>query len=124
MKAPITFFIGLGVAGLSSVQYLNGFSPIRVLGIAIGLFFMVFGWFVGWTKHRRFTVLLGHLATTAGCLVTAYAVYQLPSMQSSPTLVEVLDLPLFWGLFTIFGGYCMITHGYCACCIGQHDSRR
>lgn len=122
MKAPLTFFIGLGVAVLSSVQFLLTPDPVRLVGITVGLFFVGFGWKIGWTRYRGFTVALGHVAVTAGCLVVAWAVYQLP-MAKAPSLVEVLDLPLFWGLFTLMGGVCMIQHGTCACCIRQHERR-
>jgi len=122
MKAPKTFLIGLGVTVLSVVQLLLTGAPIRWVGIAVGVFFLVFGWKIGWTRSKGFTVFLGHLAIVAGCLVTAYAVYQIPFLKTGPSLVEVLDLPLFWGLFTVFGGYCMITHGHCSCCIRQHQS--
>ncbi len=124
MKAPITVAIGAFVTVLSLVQWGLTGAPVRFIGIGIGLFFVVFGWFVGWTTHRRFTVLLGHLALTAGALVTAWALYQLPFLTKAPDLIEVLDLPLFWGIFTIFGGVCMIQHGSCACCIRQHNRAR
>jgi hypothetical protein len=123
MRAPITFAIGLAVALLGTGQFLFDHSPIRLLTVVLGLFFLVFGWLVGWTRFRGFTILLGHLAITAGCLVTAYAIYQIPGMKTAPTLLEVLDLPLFWGLFTLFGGVCMIQHGSCACCIRRHDRK-
>jgi hypothetical protein len=124
MKAPITFFIGLFVAILSTVQLVVTPSPVRVIGILVGLFFMFFGWVLGWTTHRRFTVLLGHLAMVIGSLLTAYAIYQLPSFKVAPTLLQVIDLPLFWGIFTMWGGYCMITHGHCSCCAKMHESGR
>jgi hypothetical protein len=123
MRAPITFAIGLAVALLGTVQMALAPSPIRGITIAVGVFFLFFGWFIGWTRYRGFTITLGHLAVTAGCLVTAYALYQLPGMRTTPTLVEVLDLPLFWGLFTLCGGICMIQHGTCACCIRRHERK-
>jgi len=121
MKAKITFFIGLAVAVLGAVQFAFSLDPVRLVSVAVGLFFLVFGWKIGWTAHRRFTILLGHLGLTIGCLVTAYSLYQMPFLPKAPTLVEVLDLPLFWGLFTVCGGYCMITHGHCSCAIQMHD---
>jgi hypothetical protein len=121
MKAIKTFYIGLAVAVMSIVQFCLSLSPLRLIGIAIGLFLVIFGWKIGWTRNRKFTTLLGHFAVTAGCLVSAYAVYQIPFLKSPPSIIEVLDLPLFWGIFTIFGGYCMITHGYCSCSIKMHE---
>ncbi len=121
MKAVKTFYIGLAVTLLSTVQFFLTFSPIRLTGIGIGLFFIIFGWKIGWTAHRKFTTLLGHITMVIGCLVTAYAIYQLPFINQPPTFIEILDMPLFWGIFTIFGGYCMITHGYCSCSIQMHN---
>jgi len=121
MKAIKTFYIGLAVSIINTVQFILTFSPTRLIGIAVGIFFIVFGWKIGWTKHKYFTTLLGHIAVTVGCLISAYAVYQIPFIKSPPRLVEVLDMPLFWGLFTVFGGYCMITHGYCSCAIKMHE---
>jgi hypothetical protein len=121
MKAFKTFCIGVFVTLLCAVQFALDRSPSRFVGIAIGLFFVVFGWKIGWTANRRFTALIGHLAMTAGCLVTAYGAYQIPFLAAAPTLLGTLDLPLFWGLFTIAGGYCMVTHSYCSCAIRMHD---
>lgn len=121
MKAIKTFYIGLFVTILSTIQLILSQDPIRFIGISIGLFFIIFGWKIGWTTHKKFTLLLGHFTLTLGCLLTAYAAYQIPFLENPPTFLEVLDLPLFWGIFTIFGGYCMITHGYCSCAIRCHE---
>jgi len=121
MKAIKTFYIGLAVTLINTVQFFISFSPLRLIGIAVGLFFIVFGWKIGWTRNKNFTTVVGHIALIAGCLITAYALYQIPFLKSPPTLFEVLDMPLFWGIFTIFGGYCMITHGYCSCAIRMHE---
>lgn len=123
MKAPITFSIGLAVATLSAVQFILVPDPVRLIGLSVGIFFLSFGWLVGWTRHRGFTLILGHVAVTLGCLVGAWACYQLPFLTKAPSLLEVLDLPLFWGMFTLLGGVCMINHGTCACCIRQHERR-
>jgi hypothetical protein len=121
MKAVKTFYIGLAVAIINTIQFLFSFSPLRLIGIAVGLFFIIFGWKIGWTGNKNFTTVLGHIAVAVGCLVTAYALYQIPFLKSPPTFIEVLDMPLFWGIFTIFGGFCMITHGYCSCAIRMHE---
>lgn len=121
MKATRTFYIGLIVALISFVQYLSTFESNRIIGIAVGLFFIVWGWKIGWTRYRNFTVLVGHIAVVTGCIVVAYAIYQIPFLKIPPTFLQVLDTPLFWGLFTIWGGNCMITHGYCSCMITMHQ---
>lgn len=117
MRARITFFIGVAVTAIGVVQFATTLAPVRLITVAVGVFFMLFGWKVGWTRYPAVSTWLGHAAIVIGCLVTAYAVYQVPFITAPPSVIGVLDLPLFWGLFTIFGGYCMITHGYCACCI-------
>ena len=124
MKSPVTFFVGLFVLILCTVQFVLSWSPVRIIGIAVGIFFVIFGWLVGWTRSRTFTLILGHAAVAIGCLVSAYAVYQLPAIKEASGLLKALDLPLFWGLFTISGGYCMITHGYCNCCIRRNETKR
>lgn len=121
MKARITFFIGVIVTALSLIQLIISYDPIRIVGIAVGLFFMFWGFAYGWTRNRNVTVVVGHLAIVMGILVTSYAIYQIPYMVKAPALWEILDLPLFWGLFTIWGGNCMITHSYCACTIKMHE---
>jgi len=121
MKAKITFYIGLFVAVLNTVQLVVSFDSIRFLGIGIGIFFMVWGYKIGWTRNRNLTMVVGHIAMTVGSFVTAYALYQLPFLTESPSYMDVLDLPLFWGLFTIWGGKCMITHGFCSCVVKMHE---
>lgn len=120
MKARITFYIGLIVMLLSLVQFLISFEAIRIIGFGIGLLFVIWGFKIGWTRNRNITVIVGHIAVTIGSLVTAYAIYQIPFFTKAPSLLEVIDLPLFWGIFAIWGGNCMITHGYCSCAIKMH----
>jgi len=122
MKASITFYIGLIVMLLSIVQFIISFDAIRFVGIVVGAFFVFWGLKFGWTRHRNLTIIVGHIAVTAGCLATAYALYQIPFLNNAPALLDTLDLPLFWGLFTIWGGQCMITHGYCSCSIKMHNA--
>ena len=122
MKAKITFYIGLIVAVLSIIQLCVSFEPFRFIGVAVGLFFIFWGLKIGWTQNRNLSVIVGHIVITIGSIVTAYAVYQIPFLQVAPSYIEVLDLPLFWGIFTIWGGNCMITHGYCSCAIKMHEN--
>jgi len=122
MKARITFYIGVIVTALNTVLIVMSFDPVRFIGISVGLFFVFWGLRVGWTQHRNLSVIVGHIAITAGSLVTAYAIYQVPFMKTAPSYLEVLDLPLFWGIFLIWGGNCMITHGYCSCSATMHEA--
>ncbi len=115
MKAKITFFIGVAVMALCTVQFAMDRTPARIVGIVLGAFFVAWGLWIGWDRFPRVNALLGHVAMTVGCLVLAYGIYEVPFLTDRPSLLAVLDRPIFWGLFTICGGYCMITHGYCAC---------
>ncbi len=121
MKARITFYIGVIVALLNIIQIILSYESIRFIGIAVGLFFVFWGLKVGWRQNRNLSVIVGHIAITIGSIVTAYAIYQVPFLKVAPSYIDVLDLPLFWGIFTIWGGNCMITHGYCSCSIKMHD---
>lgn len=124
MKAKITFSIGLTVSIISIIQFISTFAYQRLIGLAIGIFVILIGWKIGWTVYRRFIALTGHIAVTAGCLAVSYGIYQVKFIESEPSLLQVLDMPLFWGLFTIFGGFCMITHSYCSCTIRMHDENK
>ncbi|MBL8027580.1 MAG: hypothetical protein JNL74_14260 [Fibrobacteres bacterium] len=121
LKARITFFIGIIVTMINIIQFAIEPSAGRIIGIIVGLFVAIIGWKIGWTTHRRFTILIGHIAVTIGAFVTAYGIYQVPFISVQPTAIQVLDLPIFWGLFTIFGGICMISHGHCNCTIRMHN---
>lgn len=121
MKARITFYIGAIVTLLNIVQIVLSYEPVRFIGIAIGLFFILWGLKVGWTQYRNISIIVGHIAITIGSIVTAYAIYQIPFLKTAPSYLDVLDLPLFWGIFAIWGGNCMITHGYCSCAIKMHE---
>ncbi|MGC8771726.1 MAG: hypothetical protein ACP5Q5_10805 [Brevinematia bacterium] len=124
MKAKKTFFIGLFVLVLSIFQLILSFNPIRIIGIAVGLFFVFWGWKIGWARNRNLTVLIGHLALVVGGFVISYAIYQLPFIKEPPTVFKIFDMPLFWGIFTIYGGNCMINHAYCNCTIKMHNENQ
>ncbi len=121
MKAKITFYIGVFVTIINILQLILSFDSYRFIGIGVGVFFIYWGLSIGWTKNRNLSVIIGHIAIIAGSIVSAYAFYQVPFLSKAPTFFEVLDLPLFWGIFTIWGGNCMIKHGYCSCTIKMHE---
>ncbi len=123
MKAMKTFWIGAAVLVIGLAQFAINQEPFRLVTVGVGVFFIIWGWKIGWTRYRALTVVIGHLAVTIGCLVTAYGAYLIPFQNIEPTIATVLDLPLFWGLFTMWGGNCMITHGYCSCAIRMHEKK-
>jgi hypothetical protein len=123
MKARITFGIGVFVLLLGIVQFALSHNPMRLISVAVGNLFVFWGWKIGWATHRRLIVLLGHFAIAVGCLCATYGLCQIHFLSEMPTVAQVLDMPLFWGLFSVFGGMCMIKHGHCACCIAAHTER-
>jgi hypothetical protein len=120
VKAKKTMMIGLTVTLIAVIQIVFDFSPVRFITLGIGLFFIVFGWKIGWVFNRNFTAAIGHIAVVAGCFVLAFGIYQLPGMTEAPGILEVLDLPIFWGMIALWGGQCMIKHSYCNCVIRMH----
>ncbi len=49
-------------------------------------------------------LILGHIELIAGCYLTAWGINLLPV--STPTPVDILSKPLFWGLILIVGSGC------------------
>jgi len=62
---------------------------------------------------KKKLALFGHFCIILGCYLVALGIYLMP--ESEPTFVEILTKPLFWGLFSIFGGVCANVHAYCRC---------
>ena len=69
--------------------------------------------YLGYTPGRTSIVVFGHMCVFVGCALTTWGIYLLP--YSQPTLEHIIFRPLFWGLFSIFGGICAIYHGFCSC---------
>lgn len=61
----------------------------------------------------KWLALFGHACVVGGCYLVAWGIYLLPV--SSPTPLGILSRPLFWGLFSIFGGICANMHSSCRC---------
>jgi len=65
---------------------------------------------------KKERAILGHFFIVLGCFLFTWGIYLLPV--SEPTFISILTRPLFWGLFSIFGGICAILHSYCKCITG------
>lgn len=61
--------------------------------------------------------IFGHFCIIAGCYLVTWGIYLLPV--SEPNFMGILKKPLFWGLFSIFGGICANAHSYCKCIQGS-----
>jgi len=96
--------IGSGIYFLLK-QFLIGGIILLLIGFALV--------YLGFAPGRTSIVVFGHICILFGCGLTAWGVYLLP--YSQPTLEHIIFRPLFWGLFSIFGGICAIFHGFCRC---------
>ena len=66
---------------------------------------------------KKKTAIFGHFCIVLGCFLFTWGMYLLPV--SEPTFAGILTKPLFWGLFSIFGGICANVHSYCKCIQGE-----
>jgi hypothetical protein len=107
--SPILLIIGLLLAAFAIfllVVSFNfaGFIPLIVAGTLI---------YLGLRGGRIALLVFGHTVIVLGCFLVTWGIYLLPNSQ--PTLAHIFGRPLFWGLFSIFGGICAIYHGFCRC---------
>ena len=84
-------------------------GPVGIMPLLIGAGLV----FLNWRGGRTGNIIFGHLCIVLGCFLVAWGIYLLP--YSRPTLLHIFTRPLFWGLFSIFGGICANYHGFCAC---------
>jgi hypothetical protein len=103
--------IGLGIILISCSMFflVQKFALGGIILLVIGASLIYLGYHPG----RTSMVIFGHICVLVGCLLTTWGIYLLPSSQ--PTLAHIIFRPLFWGLFSIFGGICAIYHGFCRC---------
>ncbi len=105
----ITLILGLGLAILGIYTIAAYISVVGALPLAIGASLV----YLGYSGGRIATLVFGHACIVVGSALLAWGIYLLP--YSQPTLSQVFARPLFWGLFSIFGGICANLHGYCNC---------
>lgn len=67
--------------------------------------------------REKILALFGHVCIIGGCYLVAWGMNLLPVSDPSP--LGILLRPLFWGLFSIFGGICANMHSSCKCLQGQ-----
>ena len=110
-------------------------KPQSILVLVLGICLTIFGLFViirggglgglipliiglslcylGWRGGRVPLIIFGHACIVVGCLLITWGMYLLP--YSQPTLLHTFTRPLFWGLFSVFGGFCANFHAFCRC---------
>ncbi|MCD6579588.1 hypothetical protein J7L48_08920 [bacterium] len=70
---------------------------------------------MSFTKSRVGIVIFGHILITVGAYLITYGIYLVIKFKPEPTFLNIIGLPIFWGIFSIFGGVCSIFHGMCNC---------
>jgi len=93
-----------GMLLLVSKNYM--FGPIPLL-IGAVLIYNVFH------RSRIAGIIFGHVVIIIGCYLVTWVIYLLP--HTKPSIAHIFLGPLFWGLFSIFGGLCALFHSFCNC---------
>jgi hypothetical protein len=104
---PVTFFLGLFI--ILFALFILTTSAKGVIPFSIGASLV----YLGARPGKKATIIFGHTLVIVGCMLVTWGIYLLP--HSEPTLLHILLRPLFWGLFSIFGGICALYHGFCRC---------
>lgn len=111
MKAKhiVTLVLGilvflLGILLIISRQDIACIGPV-VIGLCL-IYLSIKG-------GRTAQLIFGHFAIVVGCVYFTWGLLLLP--YAKPELKYIFGMPLFWGMFSIFGGVCAIYHGFCRC---------
>jgi hypothetical protein len=105
----ITIILGAGLAVLGIFIIVTYSGVVGAIPLAAGVSLI----YLGWSGSRTALLVFGHTCIVIGSALIAWGIYLLP--YSQPTLSHVFARPLFWGLFSLFGGICSNLHGYCNC---------
>ena len=111
-RSPVAIVLGIILAALGILGILGGgdgagpFIPL-LIGAALT--------FLGFMGGKRGQIVFGHACIVAGCYMVAWGVQLAQVVGSAPGWLQILGGPLFWGLFSIFGGICANFHGFCNC---------
>lgn len=73
--------------------------------------------YLAYKPGRVGLIVFGHVCVIVGCFLVTLGIYLVP--HSEPTLAHIFGRPLFWGLFSIFGGICALYHGFCRCVLPE-----
>lgn len=118
----ITLVLGIGLLVYSAVHFVQGYILWAAIKLIIGAGLIK----ISFIKNRCGQIIFGHLVIVAGCMLVTAGIYYVPMIAESIKLnngeisiLYIFAMPLFWGLFSIFGGICAIYHGFCKCV--RHD---
>lgn len=117
-KRIITTILGIALVGLGICFFIITRQVFCFIPCVVGASLV----FQEYRPSRVSTILFGHVCVITGCFLTAWGIYLVP--YSEPTLIHIFTRPLFWGLFSIFGGICAIYHGFCRCVSGSQSGKK
>ena len=102
IKKPVSFIIGIILILLGFFFFIAARSVKGIIPFSIGCSLV----YMGVNPGRKATLLFGHILVIVGCMLVTWGLYLLPYCE--PTVFYIILRPLFWGLFSIFGGICAI----------------
>jgi hypothetical protein len=108
-KMFISRLLGLVLMACSILFFINKVEIGGIIVLLIGSALVYLGFKPGGTG----VIVFGHMCVLTGCILATWGFYLLP--HSEPTVAGIFLQPLFWGFFSIFGGICAISHGFCRC---------
>jgi len=106
---PVSFVMGVLLIALAVVFFIQFKNAKGIIPLSIGCSLI----YIALKPGRVATLVFGHTLVVVGCMLVTWGLYLLP--HSEPVLLHIFFRPLFWGLFSIFGGICAIFHGFCRC---------
>jgi hypothetical protein len=116
-RSLITVILGIVLAILGLVTLIIFRSASGAIPLLIGGSLC----YLGWRGGRTAVLVFGHTTIVIGCAMIAWGIYLLP--YSEPSLSHIFARPLFWGLFSLFGGICANLHGFCQCIRRQERAK-
>lgn len=108
-RSIVTVTLGVLLAILGIVTLIMYPNPGSIIPLLIGVALA----YLGWRGGRTGLIVFGHTCIILGCFLITWGIYVLP--YSKPILPHIFGRPLFWGLFSLFGGIYANFHGFCQC---------
>lgn len=108
-RSIVTVILGVLLAIFGIVTLIMYPNPGSIIPLLIGVALA----YLGWRGGRTGLIVFGHTCIILGCFLITWGIYVLP--YSKPILPHIFGRPLFWGLFSLFGGICANFHGFCQC---------
>jgi len=111
----ITAGLGIVLVGLGVWAFAASFAMGAIIPLVIGAALI----YLAFRRSRVATLVFGHACIVVGAYLITWGLLLLP--HSEPTMGHIFGRPLFWGIFSVFGGVCANFHGFCRCILKQVD---